>query len=88
MAAVTVECRPVDPERKGQAMRSNETRFLFTARRITVTEVSGYVEATDSEDARKKLADNVGVIEVEHVGPIETQGFDSIRIGGPAGDED
>lgn len=67
-------------------MRSNETRFLFTARRITVTEVSGYVEATDSEDARKKLADNVGVIEVERVGPIETQGFDSIRIGGPAGD--
>lgn len=73
---------------KGATMRSNETRFLFTARRITVTEVSGYVEASDSEDARKKLSENVGVIEIEQVGQIVTQGFDSIRIGGPVGDED
>lgn len=69
-------------------MRSNETRFLFTAQRVTVTEVSGYVEATDSEDARKKLAENRGVIEVEHVGSIVDQGFQSVRIGGPAADED
>lgn len=69
-------------------MRSNETRFLFTARRVTVTDVSGYVEATDSEDARQKLAENRGVIEVEEVGSIVSQGFENIRVGGPAADED
>ena len=88
MAVDTVEWIPAIAGQKGAAMRSNETRFLFTARRITVTDVSGYVEATDSEDARRKLSDNVGVIEVEQVGQIVTQGFDSIRIGGPAGDEE
>jgi hypothetical protein len=69
-------------------MRSNETRFLFTAKRITVTEVSGYVEATDSEDAHRKLAENRGSIQVEQVGSIESQGFENIRIGGPATDDD
>ena len=69
-------------------MRRDETRFLFTARRTTVTTVSGYVEATDSEDARQKLVENRGVIEVESVGPIETQSFEQIRVGGPEVDEE
>ncbi len=69
-------------------MRSNETRFLFSARRVTVTDVSGYVEATDSDDAYRKLAENKGVIEVEQVGSIIEQGFENIRIGGPAADDD
>lgn len=69
-------------------MRSNETRFLFTAKRITVTEVSGYVEATDSEDARQKLAENRGTIVVEQVGSIVSQGFEDFRVGGPASDDE
>ena len=69
-------------------MRSNETRFLFTAHRVTVTEVSGYVDATDSEDARQKLAENRGSIQVEQVGTIVNQGFENIRVGGPASDDE
>jgi hypothetical protein len=70
-------------------MRSDETRFLFTARRVTVTEVSGYVEATDSDDAHRKLAENKGAIVVEHIGSIVDQRFEHIRISGPeAEDED
>ena len=60
---------------------SDDQRFPFTARRVTVTEVRGYVEATDSAAARQKLEANRGVIEVEHVGPIDSQEFTEIQVG-------
>jgi hypothetical protein len=60
---------------------SDEQRFPFTAKRVTVTEVRGYVEAADPTDARRKLQANRGVIEIEHVGPIDSQEFSEIQVG-------
>ena len=59
---------------------SDDQRFPFTAKRVTVTEVRGYVEAADPADARQKLAANRGVIEVEDVGPIDSQEFTDIQV--------
>jgi hypothetical protein len=61
-------------------MRNDEQRYPFTAKRVTVTEVRGYVEATDAASARQMLESNRGVIEVEHVGPIDSQEFSEIRV--------
>jgi DNA-dependent RNA polymerase auxiliary subunit epsilon len=69
-------------------MRDGETRFTFTAHRVTTTTVTGYVNATDSEDARRKLAENTGEIEIDQVGSVVDQSFANIRIGGPTSDDD
>ena len=69
-------------------MKSDETRFMFTAHRVTVTEVSGYVEATDSDDAYRKLAANHGVIVVEQIGSVVSQRFEDVHFGEELNDED
>ena len=51
----------------------DEKRYPFSARRVTVTEVSGYVEADSPEAAADFLARYRGVIEIEAVGPILDQ---------------
>lgn len=61
-------------------MSEDEKRYPFTAKRVTVTTVRGYVEATDPATARQMLEANRGVIEVEDVGPIDSQEFTEIRV--------
>ena len=53
----------------------------FTATRVTVSTVRGYVEAADPATARQKLEANRGVIEIEDVGPIDSQEFTEIQVG-------
>ena len=58
----------------------DEKRYPFSAKRVTVTEVSGYVEADSPEAAADFLARNRGVIEIEAVGPILDQNFTEVKV--------
>ena len=69
-------------------MSEDEQRYPFTAKRVTVTTVRGYVEATDPDTARQMLEANRGMIEVEDVGPIDSQEFTEIRVSDEPLEED
>ena len=60
----------------------DEKRYPFSAKRVTVTEVHGYVEATSPAAAANFLARNRGVIEIEEVGPILDQNFTEVKVSG------
>ena len=58
----------------------DEKRYPFSAKRVTVTEIRGYVEAESPEAAADFLARNRGLIEIEEVGPILDQNFTEVKV--------
>jgi len=58
----------------------NEKRYPFSAKRVTVTTVHGYVEADSQSAAADALARNRGVIEIEEVGPVIDQTFTEVNV--------